>query len=194
MRLSDDVGRLEALPELGPQTLVLLAEAIPLLLGLAPHTHRVGDHRGNDRQHLDVLLEIEAWLVESIDAQRAVGFVAGLDRYADERDVALLAAAGTIQEQRRFADLRNNRRLAGLHHFAGHTLAELVPAARHLALAHPVRQVDRDVSGLPVEQGDRAMALWNDHCNIFVGVGRWRGSGEKPLAAHNGSAVDSETV
>ena len=102
-----------------------------------------------------VLVQIGVGPVGQIDAQRSDDFLSDLDRNAHERGVRAFAPAGLVEEQRRFAGLRDDHRLAGEHDLAGHAFAELVAPAPRLLGRQPVRGLDQDVAGLPVEQGQR---------------------------------------
>ena len=173
VRVADDVGGPEAVAELCPQALVLLLELFPLLLGGAAELDRLGDQGTGDEEQTDVVVQVVVRIVGPVDAQRAVGLVAGADGHAEEGDFGALAAPGAVEERLGLARLRDHPGLARLDHLAGHAFAETVAGLRDLLAAQSVRDLDRDLAGLPVEQRDRAVL----EVQVF-GQGFERGPGD----------------
>ena len=184
--VADDVRGAEAVLELLLEALVLLDEPLALLLGGLAQAHRLGDHRGDDRQQAHVLGEVDLLGEEPVDRERADDLVAELDRHADEGDVPLLealAGAGAVEEERVLRDARDDGGLAGLHDLAGDPLAEAVAPALLLARGEAVGRLDGDLAGVAVEQRQAAA----EHPHV---VGHRLEDGVDALAQVEGAVED----
>ncbi len=133
--VADDVGQ-----RVAPAQLAAHAVALGDLVTVGPvEPHGVRDDRRDDLEHAHVLVERDALVEHAIRRERAEHLAAQLDRHADERDVGLVGArAGAVQEQRLFADVGHDHRLAARDDAAHDALAGAVDAAGDLGAREAV--------------------------------------------------------
>jgi hypothetical protein len=138
---------------------ILLEQAVTLLLVFLAQADGVGDHRGDDGHQAHVFVGDHVLGEEAISAQRADDLAFQLDRDADVGDfvlVQVLAGAGAVEEQGFLRNFRDDHGPTGLYHLPDDALARAVAAALEFLVAQAVRGLDIEVSGLTIDQGNRA--------------------------------------
>jgi len=166
-RVAHDVGGLEPLLELVLEAEVVLDKSLPLGLSRLPEAHGLGDHRGDDGQQADVLLELDAFGEQAVGAEGPDDLVAELDRHAEKRDILLcqvFTGAGSVEEQRFLGDAGDDHGPAALDDLAGDALAGGVHAAFLLSGREPVGRLDEVLARFAVQERERPAG----HAHAFV--------------------------
>ena len=176
--VADDVGQRVAAAQFSAQALALL----DLVLVGPVEPHGVRDDRRDDLEHAHVLVERDRLVAEhAVRREHAEHLAAQDDRHADEGDVGLGGTrAGAVEEERLFADVGHDHRLAAADHATHHALADAVDAAGDLGARQAVRGGDAQLARLRVHERDRralqVRGPRRERAWLCAGCGRCRSS------------------